>query len=154
MKRFILLIALVLPICVSAQIPAIEKLGKEAKRHKGVEYESVGSFMLGVASKMADKEQRATFEMLEHIDMIVSEDDTFLATLELRLSSIIRDLGAIHLGKTNEERVASDVYAVKNGGIITELIIFTRGKNGGYAVTVMTGKIPENRLAEISKLRP
>ena len=40
---------------LSAQIPAIEKLGKEAKRYKGVEYESVGSIMLGVASKMAAK---------------------------------------------------------------------------------------------------
>ena len=91
MKRFILLIALLLPILASAQIPAIEKLGKEAKRQKGVEYESVGSFMLGMASKMAPKEQRATFEMLDHIDMIVSEDNTYLATLETRLKAIIRE---------------------------------------------------------------
>lgn len=154
MRRFILLIALLLPMSLYAQIPAIEKLGKEAKRHKGVEYESVGSFMLGIASKMAAKEQRATFEMLDHIDMIVSEDNTFLDTLEPRLKSIISDLGASFIGKTDEERATNEVYAVKKGDIITQLIIFTKSKTKGYAVTAMTGEIPENRLGEIAKLSP
>ena len=152
MKRFILLIALLLPMLVSAQIPAIEKLGKEAKRQKGVEYESVGSFMLGMASKMAPKEQRATFEMLDHIDMIVSEDNTYLATLETRLKAIIRDLGASFIVKTDEEKTTHEVYGVKSGGVFTQLIIITKGKTKGYAVTAMSGKIPENRLGEIAKL--
>ena len=107
----------------SAQIPAIEKLGKEAKRQKGVEYESVGSFMLGMASKMAPKEQRATFEMLDHIDMIVSEDNTYLATLETRLKAIIRDLGASFIVKADEEKTTHEVYGVKSGGVFTQLII-------------------------------
>ena len=123
---------------VSAQIPAIEKLGKEAKRQKGVEYESVGSFMLGMASKMAPKEQRATFEMLDHIDMIVSEDNTYLATLETRLKAIIRDLGASFIVKTDEEKTTHEVYGVKSGGVFTQLIIITKGKSKGYAVTAMS----------------
>lgn len=152
MKRFILLIALLLPMLASAQIPAIEKLSKEVKRQKGVEYESVGSFMLGMASKMAPKEQRATFEMLDHIDMIVSEDNTYLATLETRLKAIIRDLGASFIAKTDEEKTTHEVYGVKSGGVFTQLIIITKGKAKGYAVTAMSGKIPENRLGEIAKL--
>lgn len=152
MKRFILLIALLLPMFASAQIPAIEKLSKEAKRQKGVEYESVGSFMLGMASKIAPKEQRATFEMLDHIDMIVSEDNTYLATLETRLKAIIRDLGASFIVKTDEEKTTNEVYGVKSGGVFTQLIIITKGKAKGYAVTAMSGKIPESRLGEIAKL--
>lgn len=154
MRRFILLIVLLLPLSVSAQISAIEQLGKEAKRHKGVEYESVGSFMLGMASKIAPKEQRSTFEMLDHIDMIVSEDNAYLDTLESRLKSIIGDLGASLVAKRDEERATNEVYAVKKGRVITQLIILTKNKTHGFALTAMTGEIPENRLGEIAKLSP
>ena len=87
-----------------------------------------------------------------HIDMIVSEDNTYLATLETRLKALLRDIGASFIVKTDEEKTIHEVYGVKSGGVFTQLIIITKGKAKGYAVTAMSGKIPENRLSEIAKL--
>ncbi len=154
MKRVILLILVLLPLSVMAQIPAIETLGEEADREKGVEYESVGSFMLGMASSFADKEQRTTFKMLDHIDMIECKNKGYAHTFQRRIRAIIERIGAHHIATTTNERGENEVYAVKRGTTIKHLIILTSGKEGGYAVTAMSGTIPESRLGEIAKLSP
>ena len=137
-----------------AQIPAIEKLGKEAKKQRDVEYESVGSFMLGMASKFANKEQRATFEMLDHIDMIVCQNKECEPTLLAKTKTIIRNIGAEFLASNSDERGKNEVYAITKDSVVSELIILTFGKDGGLAIVAMSGKIPTNRLEEISKLTP
>ena len=154
MRRIILIIAVVLPLSLSAQIPAIEQLGKEAKRQRGVEYESVGSLMLGLASTFAAKDQRATFEMLDNIDMITCTNSSYTPTLRARAQAVVESIGATYLDSTEDDKARSVVYAIKQEKVVKELIILTEGKDGGYAVVVMSGTIPEERLEEISKLSP
>lgn len=139
---------------MSAQIPAIEKLGKEAKRQHDVEYESVGSLMLGVASKFANKEQRATFEMLDNIDMIVCQNREYETILLSKVKNIIRNIGAELLASSIDERGRNEVYALSKDGVVSELIILTFRDDGGLAITAMSGSIPIDRLEEISKLSP
>lgn len=154
MRRLILLIAILLPLSTYAQIPAIEQLGKEAKRQRGVEYESVGSFMLGMASTFAEKSQRATFEMLDNIEMITCTNDAYSPTLKRRIMAIIASVGAEYLATTSDERGVNEVYAKRKGDIVRELIILTEGKDGGFAIVAMSGEIPTDRLGEIAKLSP
>lgn len=143
-----------LPLSTYAQIPAIEQLGKEAKRQRGVEYESVGSFMLGMASTFAEKSQRATFEMLDNIEMITCTNDAYSPTLKRRIMAIIASVGAEYLATTSDERGVNEVYAKRKGDIVRELIILTEGKDGGLAIVAMSGEIPTDRLGEIAKLSP
>lgn len=143
-----------LPLSTYAQIPAIEQLGKEAKRQRGVEYESVGSFMLGMASTFAEKSQRATFEMLDNIEMITCTNDAYSPTLKRRIMAIIASVGAEYLATTSDERGVNEVYAKRKGDIVRELIILTEGKDGGFAIVAMSGEIPTDRLGEIAKLSP
>lgn len=143
-----------LPMALSAQIPAIEKLGKEAKRQKGVEYESVGSFMLGMASTFAPKEQSATFEMLDNIEMITCANDSYAPTLRARMMAIIDSIGAKLIATTSDHRGENEVYAIMKDDVVSELIILTTGIDGGYAIVAMSGKIPTSRLGEIAKLSP
>lgn len=154
MRRLILLIAILLPLSTYTQIPAIEQLGKEAKRQRGVEYESVGSFMLGMASTFAEKSQRATFEMLDNIEMITCTNDAYSPTLKRRIMAIIASVGAEYLATTSDERGVNEVYAKRKGDIVRELIILTEGKDGGLAIVAMSGEIPTDRLGEIAKLSP
>lgn len=154
MRRLILLIAILLPLSTYAQIPAIEQLGKEAKRQRGVEYESVGSFMLGMASTFAEKSQRATFEMLDNIEMITCTNDAYSPTLKRRIMAIIASVDAEYLATTSDERGVNEVYAKRKGDIVRELIILTAGKDGGFAIVAMSGEIPTDRLGEIAKLSP
>lgn len=154
MKRFILLIAILIPYITSAKIPAVEQLGNEAKKHDDVEYFSAGSIMLGMAQTFANKEQRATFKMLDHIDMITSSNVAYSKTLEQRALAIVRSVGAQYLASSDDERGHNDVYVLKQGNVAKEVIIITHGKNGGLAVVVMSGTIPVERLGELSKLSP
>lgn len=154
MKRFILLITILLPTITLAQIPVVERLGREAEKHDNVEYFSAGSVMLGMAQTFANREQRATFKMLDHIDMITSNNAAYSKTLEQRAIAIVGSVGAQYLASSQDERGSNDVYVVKQGNVAKEVIIITHGKNGGLAVVVMSGTIPVERLGELSKLSP
>lgn len=88
MKRLIILIAILIPIITSAKIPAMEQLGNEAEKQTDVEYFSAGSVMLGMAQTFANKEQRATFKMLDNIDMITCNNPSYAKTLEQRALAI------------------------------------------------------------------
>jgi hypothetical protein len=66
MKRLVLLLAMLIPLFVYAEVPGIKSLGKEAQKYENVEYQSVGNFMLGVASAFAEKQDRETFKILNN----------------------------------------------------------------------------------------
>ena len=154
MKRLILLIVILIPTITSAKIPAMEQLGNEAEKHADVEYFSAGSVMLGMAQTFANKEQRATFKMLDHIDMITCNNPSYTKTLEQRALAIAKSVGAGYLATSNDERGRNDIYVVKQGDTVKEVIIITHGKNGGLGVTAMSGTIPYERLDELSRLSP
>ena len=134
MRLVMVLMTMLLPTISMAQIPAIEQLGNEASQHENVEYESVGSFML------------------DHIDLIECRNAAHEQTLEQRTLAIAKSIGATYLASSTDERGRNDVYILKKGDIVNEVIIITHGKNGGLAVVVMSGNIPINRLGELSKL--
>lgn len=154
MKRFILLIAILIPAFTSAKIPAMEQLGNEAEKQANVEYFSAGSIMLGMAQTFANKEQRATFKMLDHIDMITCNNPSYTKTLEQRALAIVKSVGAHYLATSHDERGRNDVYVVKQGNIVKEVIIITHSIKSGLGVVAMSGTIPYERLGELSKLSP
>lgn len=154
MKRLILLIVILIPIVTSAKIPAMEQLGNEAEKQTDVEYFSAGSVMLGMAQTFANKEQRATFKMLDNIDMITCNNASYTKTLEQRALAIAKSIGAGYLATSHDERGRNDVYILKQGNTVKEVIIITHSKNGGLGVTAMSGTIPYERLGELSKLSP
>lgn len=153
MKRFILLIMLVIPSITFAQLPAMKSLGKEAKRHSDVDYFSVGSTMLDMASTFANKEKRETFRMLKHIDMIECQNPAYAPTLKAKAENIASSIGATLIGKEIEDGTVSEVYALKNGEVVSELIIIITDQKGKLAVVAMTGEIPLDKLHKIAELR-
>ncbi len=154
MKRLILLIFILVPLFVSAQIPLIEQLGSVASKQKGVEHQSVGSVLLGMAATFAPKEQRETYKMLEHVTMIECRNKEYTSTLKQQALSATNRIGAQYLTTMADGRGSNDAYIVKQGDIVKHLIIITHGVNGGLAVIAMSGEIPFERLGEISKLQP
>ena len=153
MRRYILLLIALLPFVVSAQIPAIVSLGKEASKQKGVEYDSVGSVMLGMAQTFSNKEQRETFKMLSNIEMIECKNLDYAPILISRVMAIVRNVGATFIASQDDGKALNELYGVKRGDIITELIILVKSHKGGVAVVAMSGEIPTNRLAEIAKIK-
>lgn len=153
MRRYILLFALLVPFVASAQIPAIVSLGKEASKVEGVKYDSVGSVMLGMAQTFANKEQRATFKMLDNIEMIECKNLEYAPTLTQRVMAIVRSVGASFIASQDDGKALNELYGVKQGDVITELIILVKSHQGGVAVVAMSGEIPTSRLAEIAKIK-
>ena len=153
MRRYILLLALLLPFVASAQIPAIVSLGKEASKQKGVEHSSVGSVMLGMAQTFANKEQRATFKMLDNIEMIECKNLEYAPKFTEKVMAIVRSVGASFIASQDDGKALNELYGVKQGDVIQELIILVKSHTGGIAVVAMSGEIPTSRLAEIAKLK-
>lgn len=153
MRRYIFVLLLLLPLAARAEIPAIVKLGKEASKQADVEHTSVGSFMLGVASRLADKEQRATYKMLDNIELIECKNDGYAPRLMERTRAIIADVEAEFIATHDDGKALNTLYGIRRGDIIEELIIIVEGHAGGVAVVAMSGEIPINRLAEIATIK-
>ncbi len=153
MKRYIIAILMLLPMATHAEIPAIVALGEEASRQEDVEHESVGSFMLGMASTFANKEQRATFKMLDNIEMIECKNEEYAPILRERTLAIINDIDAKHIATHDDGKALNELYGIYRDEVIEELIILIMGHEGGVAIVAMSGEIPENRLGEISNIK-
>ncbi len=153
MKRYIFALLLLLPVVAHAEIPAVAKLGKEAEKQRDVEYMSVGSFALGMASKFADKEQRATFKMLDNIELIECKNSSYAPQLVERVEDIIAEVGAQFIVRQDDGKALNELYGIRKGEVINELIIIVRSHKGGVGVVVMSGEIPMSRLAEIAKIK-
>ena len=153
MKRSILIFALLIPLFVYAEVPGIKTLGKEAQKQENVEYQSVGSFMLGVASAFAEKQDRETFKMLNNIEMIECKNHAYAPKLVERATAIAKGVGATFLGSQDDGQAVNDIYMIMRGDIIKELIIIVKSHSGDVDVVVMSGEIPVNRLEEIASMK-
>ena len=155
MKRgYALLLFLMLPFCVQAQIPAIKNLGKEMGKMKDVKHVSVGRFMLGMASTFAGKEQRTVFKMLDNIEIIECGNVGYAPSLSGKVQRIMDDAGASLLATHDDGKALNKVYAVNDSAIVSELIIAIYFHNGTFSLVAMSGEIPLERLDEISKIKP
>lgn len=154
MKRYILLgMMLFATLTAHAELPQIAALGKQASKQKNVEHMSVGSFMLDMAETFAEKEQRAIFKMLDNIEIIESQNTTYTPTLVARAKSIAEEVGAEYIGGNDDGKELNELYGIKKGDIITELIVITHNHTGEASVVVMSGNISISRLAEIEKIK-
>lgn len=154
MKRYILLGMLLLSsLTTHAELPQFESLGKQASKQKGVEHTSVGSIMLGMAGTFAEKQQRATFKMLDNIEIIECKNSGYTPTLVARTKIIAENVGAEFIGSKDDGKTLSELYGITTDGVITELIIIVQRDDGNASVVVMSGKIPHSRLGEIEKIK-
>ena len=144
---------LLIPLTLRAEIPAIVSLGKEASKQRDVEHDSVGSFMLGMASSFADKEQRATFKMLDNIELIECKNRDYAPTLTERVMGIVRSIGATFIGSQDDGKALNELYGIKRDDVITELIIIVKSHTGDVGIVAMSGEIPQSRLGEIAKIK-
>lgn len=148
------MIMLLLSCCIKAQIPAIQEIGKEAGKVKGVRHASVNNIMLGMAMPFVDKEKRAVFKMLDHIELIECKNSNYAQVLSKKLLDVVGDEGAMHLFSHDDGKALNNLYAVQEGDIVKELIILVYSHDKNFFVVAMSGKIPFDRLDEISKIKP
>ena len=153
-KRLLTTLLLLLPLCSWAQISAVEKLGKEANKEKNVKYISISRTMIGVASAFADKEERATLKMLHNIDIIACENEDYAPQLTAQAVDIIHQVGAQHIASAEDNKGRSEVYAIQQNDIVSELLILISEHDGSVALFAMSGNIPTSRLADVAKLKP
>jgi hypothetical protein len=154
MKRYILLLFLLVITAVAhAELPQIVALGKQASKHQDVKHTSVGSIMLGMAGTFAEKEQRATFKMLDNIEIIECKNRGYAPTLVARTKSIANEVDAEFIGSKDDGKALNELYGISKGGVITELIIVVTSHNGNASVVAMSGEIPHSRLGEIEKIK-
>lgn len=154
MKRYILLgLLLFTTLTTHATLPQIVALGKQASKQQRVEHTSIGNFMLGMAETFAEKEQRATFKMLDNIEMIECKNREYTPTLVARIRKIIDDVGAGFIGSKDDGKALNELYGISKGGVITELIIIVKSHDSNATIVAMSGKIPPSRLGEIEKIK-
>ena len=154
MKRYILFVVMLLTTSAAhAELPQFERLGKQASKQQNVEHTSVGSTLLGMAGTFSNKSQRATFKMLDNIEIIECKNKRYSPTLVARTMEVVDEVGAEFIGSKDDGKALNELYGITKGGVISELIIVVNSHNGHASVVVMSGKIPHSRLAEIEKIK-
>lgn len=153
MRFAILLIFLLLPIAVSAEIPELEALCNKYDRHQQVKCDNVGRLMLRTYAAFLSKEDKPIFQSLDNITMLECRDARLSEEIKREVEAALASLGIVKSGTEEVEGVVTDAYLVKRGDVILELISIAT-KDGCLQLSLLSGEMSEANLAKLAKMKP
>ncbi len=153
MRFAILLIFLLLPIAVSAEIPELEALCNKYDRHQQVKCDNVGRLMLRTYAAFLSKEDKPIFQSLDNITMLECRDARLSEEIKREVEATLASLGIVKSGTEEVEGVVTDAYLVKRGDVILELISIAT-KDGCLQLSLLSGEMSEANLAKLAKMKP
>lgn len=153
MRFAILLIFSLLPIAVSAEIPELEALCNKYDRHKQVKCDNVGRLMLRTYAAFLPKADKPVFQSLDNITMLECRDAKLSEAIKREVEATLASLEIAKSGTEEVEGVVTDVYMVRRGDVILELISIAT-KDGCLQLSLLSGEMIEANLAKLAKMKP
>ena len=146
MKRFILLVMMLLPVVVMAKHPEFDKLSQRYADVEGVTVMNIDKAMLKL---MAPQEMDS--EAMEHLDnilILIAENDKLSNDILKRSAKIIKKLKLESYVSVDEEGAKVDIYCTKSGETLTDLVIKLKDDATG-GVIVISGEVPGEMINNI-----
>jgi hypothetical protein len=149
MRRFILLLILLLPNMVMATQPEFDALSRRYTNIEGITVTNIDNNMLTLmASSYTDA---STLEFIDNILVLISQDKKHGNDIIKRSSKIIKKLKLEPYLSVNDDSTMINIYCVKDGEIVTDLVVQLQdGENGG--VVVISGNIPDDMINRIVQM--
>lgn len=143
MKRIITAIMLLLPVGASASIPEFTELAAKYDSNEQVTTIVVDKNLLAIAG---GAESNAYIDKIDEVEMIMCDNGSLFEEIIKECDAIIKRYNAeTMISVTEEEQI--NVYAIKNGEKISNIILIINGSSSLAAV--ISGDIATNEIGNI-----
>lgn len=144
MKRIIAAIMLLLPIGASASIPEFTELAAKYDSNEQVTTIVVDKNLLAIAG---GAESNAYIDKIDEVEMIMCDNGSLFEEIIKECDAIIKRYNAETMISVTEEEEQINVYAIKNGEKISNIILIINGSSSLAAV--ISGDIATNEIGNI-----
>ena len=129
--------------------PEFDALSRRYTNIEGITVTNIDNNMLTLmASSYTDA---STLEFIDNILVLISQDKKHGNDIIKRSSKIIKKLKLEPYLSMNDDSTMINIYCVKDGEIVTDLIVQLQdGENGG--VVVISGNIPDEMINRIVQM--
>lgn len=143
MKRFIVMIMMLLPISAMASIPEVSELANKYSSTEGVTVVNLTGEMLAMAGASGDIDT----SMIEDIIIIQTEKARYAKDISKRMKKIVADDNLKSIANVDDEGTNVGIYQKTNGEIMDFIIFVSEGSE--VAIIDICGKFDEESIAEI-----
>ena len=151
MKRFLLLIMLLLPISAMATLPEVEKMTEKYTSKEQASVVNISKQMLRMMGRGI-----AGVEHVDNIVMLSSDNKSAMKGITKRTKKAAKKHKMENLATLNEGATATSIYTQISDNKITEALVLITEKNKTSLINI-SGKIPqeivESLLLTLNKIR-
>ena len=143
MKRFIVMIMMLLPISAMASLPEVSELANKYSSTEGVAVVNLTGEMLAMAGASGDIDT----SMIEDIIIIQTEKARYAKDISKRMKKIVADANLKSIANVDDEGTKVGFYQKTNGEIMDFIIFVSEGSE--VAILDICGNFDEESIAEI-----
>lgn len=145
MKRFIVLILMMMPFVVMAQDGAFAKVTNKYADNDAV---TVMSFTKAQLMAFVDEDAAKDLDNIDSIEMVLVADKGVYEDVYKDASKVIKRIKAEELLSTADEEFAIKIYTTTDGDVVTSIIILLSSDEQSGLV-VLNGRMSADELGDI-----
>lgn len=146
MKRFILLVLMMLPIMAMAQLPQFAKLNEKYEGKEGVTAMTINKQMISMFVG-----SNADFKFVDEVQILLSEDADVAAGVVKDAKKAVKKSKLEELISANDEGAIYTIYTKTVNDIIKNLVIIVENDSPSGFI-VISGDITQDKISEVIKI--
>lgn len=149
MKKFIVLIAMLLPISVMASIPELDKVVDEFSSTDGVTAVNLTGEMLRAQAAMGGEGANKHIDKLESLVILAAEDPAMAKRVSKRVEKALKSAELNSLADiTSDKDTSVKIYANKEGDVLRDIAIYVFSGDE-MALIVVSGELDESMIGDL-----
>ena len=146
MKRFILLVMMMLPVMAMAQLPQFAKLGEKYNGVEGVTAMTVNKQMIAMFAG-----GNADLNFVDEIQILLSENADVSSGIVKDAKKAVKKSKVDELVSANDDGATFTIYTKSESDLITNIVIVIENESPSGFI-VITGDIPQEKINEVVKI--
>lgn len=146
MKRFILLVMMMLPVMAMAQLPQFAKLGEKYNGVEGVTAMTVNKQMIAMFAG-----GNADLDFVDEIQILLSENADVSSGIVKDAKKAVKKSKVDELISANDDGATFTIYTKSESDLITNIVIVIENESPSGFI-VITGDIPQEKINEVVKI--
>ena len=146
MKRFILLVMMMLPVMAMAQLPHFAKLNEKYNGLDGVTAMTINKQMIAMFAG-----GNADFDFVDEVQILLSENADVSSGIVKDAKKAVKKSKVDELISANDDGATFTIYTKSEGDIYTHIVIVVENESPSGFI-VITGDIPQEKISEVVKI--
>lgn len=148
MKRFILLVMMIMPFVAMAEVPGYTKLANKYNTAEGVTAITIDKNMIAMFAGDVDSE---ALDSVGKIDILLTEDATLAQNILKDAKSMAKKAKLEQTVSVNDEGSTVTIYMKSANDLVSDILLLIEDE-GESGVVLISGEFTEEMVSEIVKI--